>query len=56
MNNLIYCELFRFYINMPTVNVELKASVSDSGDKMVDVLNDEIITLRYIEGIIRTLR
>ena len=41
---------------MTTVNVKLNSSFSDSGDKIVDVLTDEIHNLRYVEGIIRTLR
>ena len=56
INNLIYCELFSSHNNMPTVNVKLNSSFSDSGDKIVDVLTDEIHNLRYVEGIIRTLR
>lgn len=40
---------------MPTVNVKLNSSFSDS-DKIVDVLKDEIHNLRYVEDIIRILR
>ena len=54
MNNYIYCELFHFYDYMTTVTDEI-TSFSDS-DKIDDVLIDEIHVLRYVEGIIRTLR
>ncbi len=54
MNNYIYCKLFPFYDYMTTVTEEI-TSFSDS-DKIDDVLIDEIHVLRYVEGIIRTLR
>ncbi len=54
MNNYIYCELFPFYDYMTTVTDEI-TSFSDS-DIIDDVLIDEIHVLRYVEGIIRTLR
>ena len=41
---------------MPTLTEEINSSFSDSGDKNVDALNDEIHYLRYVEGIIRMLR
>jgi len=41
---------------MPTVNVKLNSSFSDTEDTIVDVLKDEIHNLRYVEDIIRTLR
>ncbi len=54
MNNYISYELFPFYDYMPTVTEEI-TSFSDS-DKIDDTLLDEIHVLRYVEGIIRTLR
>ncbi len=54
MNNYIYCELFPFYDYMTTVTDEI-TSFSDS-HKIDDVLIDEIHVLRYVEGILRTLR
>ncbi len=41
---------------MTTVTEEINSSFSDSGDIIDVLLNEEIHVLRYVEGIIRTLR